>query len=235
MTFRWIHEFTRIIYTSVFHFIISQHQAHTSKVQTPLQPFQPSTTERVRSHLWCAEHLRAERPEALQPGFHCIQFFEVHRMISFRFSAIFTLCFNAKNPVIEFSIPEQHQIFFCSHHYPQQYQVITIGSNISFLRFRQESIIVIFTCQQEQFDRLTRKLPDPLPAFLRTTCFILHSFLQKRRGIFESTYYIIINYKIFIPHSFLQTGRFILHSFLQVAREDPFDAPHYKCVLTDED
>ena len=115
LKFRLIHEFTRIIYTSVFHSLISPHPAHTSKVQKPVLQFQPSTTERVRSHLWCAEHLRAERPEALQPGFHCIQFFEVHRMISFRFSAIFTLSFNAKNPVIEFSIPEQHQILSYVH------------------------------------------------------------------------------------------------------------------------
>ena len=55
LKFRLIHEFTRIIYTSVFHFIISQHPAHTSKVQTPVQPFQPSTTEKARCHLLCEQ------------------------------------------------------------------------------------------------------------------------------------------------------------------------------------
>jgi len=98
LKFRLIHEFTRIIYTSVFHFIISQHPAHTSKVQKPVQQFLPSTTEMVHSHLLCGQ----------DRGF------------------------------------------------------------------------------------------------------------RNSRG------------------AFLQIIRFILHSFLQVAREDPFDAPHYKCVLSNK-
>jgi hypothetical protein len=72
-------------------------------------------------------------------------------MISFSFSAIITLSFNTKNPVIEFSIPgTAPDLFLYPHHYPQQYQVIIIGGNISFLRFGQDQNSHL-PCLQEQF------------------------------------------------------------------------------------